>query len=105
MHPIRWVMDVLVRLLLPSSGRHRAGTGAACAQTDLRADVPAMRPTVRAVGPALRGEDIGHVRPYFVAHERKQKAQRKRARRRTLWLAVHGVDIGPRMMHGVRAAS
>jgi hypothetical protein len=50
----------------------------------------------------MRGEDIGHVRPYLVAHEQQQEEQRQRARRRTLWLAVHGVDFGPRMIHGVR---
>jgi hypothetical protein len=108
MEPIRWVVwivQTLLRALLPSSGRHRTGNGAACAPADQPADVPAVLPTEPVAGPSLRGEDIGHVRPYLVAFERKQEAQRQRARRRTLWLALHGVDIGPRVIHGVRVAS
>ncbi|MET9849937.1 hypothetical protein [Streptomyces ossamyceticus] len=42
----------------------------------------------------LPGEDTGLVRPYLLAHE-QQEQQRRRAPRRALWLAVHGVDIGP----------
>ena len=101
---IRSIFSALLRALLPSSGRHRTGNGAAFAQADQRAGVPAVRPMAPVPGPMLRGEDIGHVRPYLVAHERKQEAQRQRQRRRTLWLAIHGVDIGPRVMHGVRVA-
>ena len=105
MHPIRWIVQTLMRVL-PPTGRHRAGVGAACVKTHQQADVPSVRPTTLVAGRALsRGEDIGHVRPYFVAHERKQEAQRQRARRRTLWLAVHGVDNGPRMIHGVRVVA
>jgi hypothetical protein len=110
MDPIRWVVwivQALLRALLPSSGRHR-GTGkeAACAPADQHVHVPAVRSMARvARSTTLRGEDIGHVRPYLVAFERRQEAQRQRARRRTLWLAVHGVDIGSRMVHGVRVAS
>ncbi|MBT2528101.1 hypothetical protein J7E91_22455 [Streptomyces sp. ISL-99] len=29
----------------------------------------------------------------------------QRARRRALWLAVHGVDVGPRLIHGVEVAA
>ncbi|MFE3167808.1 hypothetical protein [Streptomyces sp. KMM 9044] len=42
----------------------------------------------------LQGEDTGLVRPYLLAHEQREQ-QRRRAPRRALWLAVHGVDIGP----------
>ncbi|GDY65437.1 hypothetical protein SAV14893_048300 [Streptomyces avermitilis] len=41
------------------------------------------------------------VRPYLVAHERSEEARRQRARRRALWLAVHGIDVGPRIIHGI----
>ncbi|NUK26074.1 hypothetical protein HRW16_31770 [Streptomyces lunaelactis] len=55
-------------------------------------------PTVRRTGERPpRGEDSPLVRPYLVAHERQQQA-----RRRALWLAVHGVDIGPGWIHGVQ---
>jgi hypothetical protein len=53
----------------------------------------------------VRGEDTASlVRPYVVAHERRREAQRQRARRRALWLAVHGIDVGPRVIHGVEVA-
>ncbi|MEV8319481.1 hypothetical protein AB0Q95_35520 [Streptomyces sp. NPDC059900] len=63
----------------------------------------ATRPLPRV--PVLRGEDIGLVRPYLVAFERRQEERRQRARRRELWLAVHGVDIGPRLIHGVEVSA
>ncbi|MEU2670870.1 hypothetical protein ABZ622_18725 [Streptomyces sp. NPDC007164] len=61
-----------------------------------------------------RGEDSPLVRPYLVAHERQlaeeaarvaAEERRLRARRRTLWLAVHGVGVGPRFLHGVEVAA
>ncbi|MFF8911996.1 hypothetical protein ACF08M_01385 [Streptomyces sp. NPDC015032] len=49
-------------------------------------------PTVRRTGERPpRGEDSPLVRPYLVAHER-QMAEMRRRRRRTLWVAVRGVD-------------
>lgn len=61
-----------------------------------------------------RGEDSPLVRPYLIAHERQlaEQAARaaaeercQRARSRTLWLAAHGVDAGPRPTHGVEVAA
>jgi hypothetical protein len=51
--------------------------------------------------PKLRGEDNSLLRPYLVAHERREEERRQRARRRTLMLATYGIDIGPRRIHGV----
>jgi len=45
------------------------------------------------------------VRPYLVDHERREEARRQRARRRALWFAVHGIDIGPRVIHGVEVTA
>ncbi|BFO21710.1 hypothetical protein SHKM778_80980 [Streptomyces sp. KM77-8] len=53
----------------------------------------------------LHGEDSRLVRPYLLAHERRVQAGQHRARRRTLWLAVHGIDVGPRHIHGVDVGS
>jgi hypothetical protein len=53
----------------------------------------------------VRGEDSPLVRPYLVAHERREEARRQRARRRALRLAVHGIDIGPRLIHGVEVTA
>jgi hypothetical protein len=45
------------------------------------------------------------VRPYLVDHERREEARRQRSRRRELWFAVHGIDIGPRVIHGVEVTA
>jgi len=80
----------LLRLVLPPTGRRRA------AEHPPPVQYPSNRPV-----PALSGEDIGLVRPYLVAHERRQEARRRRARRRVLLLAVQGLDIGPRPIRAV----
>jgi hypothetical protein len=109
--------QLLVRLaaLLPwrpasgPSGRHRAPRPPAPARTVDAA--PAAPPAVAVVTPPdpvplLRGEDTPLVRPYVLALERsREEARRQRARRRTLWFAVHGVDLGPRVIHGVEVAA
>ncbi|MFE7544520.1 hypothetical protein [Streptomyces platensis] len=41
--------------------------------------------------PTLRGEDTRLVRPYLIAHERREEARRQR--RRALVLATTGVDL------------
>lgn len=61
-------------------------------------------PTARRTGERPpRGEDSPLVRPYLVAHERQMAEARRR--RRTLWLAVHGVDISPRPAFGAEVAA
>ncbi|MFD7707685.1 hypothetical protein ACFV6E_13145 [Streptomyces sp. NPDC059785] len=101
-------LTLLLRLLLPGTGRRRrrrtAGVPAAactcpctCAQTDAATEY-------RTGDRPLRGEDHVMIRPYLVAHERQEEAARQRARRRALWFAVHGVDLGPRVIHGMEVA-
>ena len=92
----------------PASGRHRAPRPTALARTDVavRAVPPTVAVTPREPLPLLRGEDTQLVRPYVLAHERsREAARRQRARRRTLWFAVHGIDLGPRIIHGVEVAA
>ncbi|MFH8471696.1 hypothetical protein [Streptomyces sp. NPDC018000] len=61
-------------------------------------------PTVRRTGERPpRGEDSPLVRPYLEAHERRMAEARRR--RRTLWIAVHGVDIGPRPLRRAEATA
>lgn len=96
-HPIARLVGLLLRLLLPPTGRRRR-----CA--DSARAVTAAAPPPRGV-PALRGEDCRLVRPYLVAHEERERARLQRQRRRALWLAVHGVDVGPRLIHGVEVAA
>ncbi|MBT2491780.1 hypothetical protein J7E96_25275 [Streptomyces sp. ISL-96] len=43
------------------------------------------------------GRATAMVRPYLLAAEQRQ-------RRRALWLAMYGIDVGPRRIHGVAVA-
>ncbi|MFF8912033.1 hypothetical protein ACF08M_01590 [Streptomyces sp. NPDC015032] len=96
LHRIRRIFEPLLRLLRPAQGRHRP------TEPYPTAPPPDVCPTLdRRPDPMLRGEDSPLVRPYLVAHERCEEVRLRRARRRTLWLAVHGIDIGPRPIHGI----
>jgi hypothetical protein len=66
-----------------------------------------FEPLLRLLWPVLRAEDSPLVRPYVIAHERRgrDEVRRQRARRRALWFAVHGLGIGPRLIHGVEVAA
>jgi hypothetical protein len=104
---LAFAVEWLLRVRWPAPGRHRAATAGPSGA------VPPPRVVVAATGappserhPLLRGEDTPLVRPYVLAHERsREEARQQRARRRTLWLAVHGVDLGPRVIHGVEVAA
>ncbi|WP_406338585.1 hypothetical protein [Streptomyces sp. NBC_00649] len=97
LNPLARLIEALLRLAWPASGRHRQHA-AAPPDPAPAPHTPPRRPSPHTA--PLRGEDSRLVRPYLVAHE---QAERRRARRRTLWLAVHGVDIGPRRIHDVEA--
>lgn len=125
---IAWIFEALLRLVLPPSGRHRAADGRpavqhrhaptmrtarvpdASAQPMTAEDVNASTGPFRLSSGPPDGHDTAMVRPYLVAHEQQHRLERverrlRRQRRRTLWLAVHGVDVGPRVIHGVRVAA
>ncbi|WP_406169926.1 hypothetical protein [Streptomyces sp. NBC_00996] len=103
-HRLVRVFEPLLRLLLPGSGRHRLAVTTQMGRQPVTSHFGG--PTAHRAGSRpLRGEDHALVRPYLVAHERRREAQRQRARRRALWLAVHGVDIGPRLIHGVEVTA
>ncbi|UGQ13581.1 hypothetical protein LO772_08235 [Yinghuangia sp. ASG 101] len=81
-------------------GRHRAGQHPILPAVTQPRTAPFDPPTaeLRALTeespPAL-------VRPYIRAHEQRVNERRAQRRRRVeLWLAVHGVDTGPRTIHG-----
>ncbi|MFD9111141.1 hypothetical protein [Streptomyces bottropensis] len=111
LHLIARLIEPLLRLLWPPSGRHRNRQGNRhCAGEGMRANpvaaalvAPRRRPSPHEA--LLRGEDSPLVRPYLLAHEQREHAKRQRARRRTLWLAVHGIDVGPRRIHGFDVGS
>lgn len=93
---------LLLELLLPTSGRRRRRRRPA---TRSKAPACSTDVTTHRVGtPALHGEDNALVRPYLLAHERCEEARRRQARRRSLRLAVHGIELGPRVVHGVGTA-
>ncbi|MDF2256925.1 hypothetical protein [Streptantibioticus ferralitis] len=48
----------------------------------------------------LDGEALAIVRPYVLAHGRRQQ----RPRRCALVLATMGIDLGPRIIHGAEVA-
>ncbi|MFG2132274.1 hypothetical protein ACGFNV_31295 [Streptomyces sp. NPDC048751] len=105
-HRIARLFEPLLQLVLPGTGRRRRAAtvpaGACACPTCSCADERPARP----VGPPpLRGEDNAMIRPYLVAHERQEEARRQRARGRAMWLAVHGIDIGPRVIHGVEVTA
>ncbi|MGY3202176.1 hypothetical protein [Streptomyces sp. TE5632] len=100
-HRIARIFALSLWLLWPAPGRHRrpdhpsAGL-AAEASPACPARVPAAR--------VLRGEESGLVRPYLTAHERRE-ARKQQARRRTLRLAARGIDICPRLIHGMEVTA
>lgn len=101
---VRRLFEPLLRLLLPSSGRHRAAVPAALSVPDpLRA--PAPFPARQPVLLSPRDDVAALVRPYVLTPDQRRERRCQRGRRRALWLAVHGIDVGPRWIHGVRVAT
>jgi hypothetical protein len=49
--------------------------------------------------------DTHLVRPYLLTAEERRARRSQRQRRRALWLAVHGIDVGPRRIHGVEVSA
>ncbi|MBT2526169.1 hypothetical protein J7E91_12130 [Streptomyces sp. ISL-99] len=95
-HCIARLFEQLLGLLLPAHGRHRQAGPVPAANHR-----PHPAPRIRVPAP-LRGEDCALVRPYLLTpHEVRLQRQRRRA----LWLATHGVDVGPRRIHGVEVAA
>ncbi|MFC8952907.1 hypothetical protein ACFT8P_09700 [Streptomyces sp. NPDC057101] len=101
-NPILRLVRLVLGLLLPPSGRRRSvgapppplttcGTAATTALCHARV-------------PLLRGEDSRLVRPYLDGARATARGRSRGQRRRALWLAVHGVDVGPRLIHGVEVA-
>jgi hypothetical protein len=100
----RWFGWVRVFFAPRSLGRH-SRVYAPSAAPPVRTFEPPRAP-FQAVTP-VDGDAVALVRPYVIAHEQREEVRRRReerSRRRALWLAVHGVDVGPRFIHGVEMA-
>ncbi|MGP9018872.1 hypothetical protein ACT1U9_10705 [Streptomyces sp. BR1] len=88
------IFEPLWRFLRPVPGRHWTAVPPLVVE---RVDTPTPPPPRVRVSrrvSMLRGEDTALVRPYLVAYEQL-------ARRRALFLTVHGIDVGPLAIHGV----
>lgn len=96
-HRIVRIFEPLLRLLLPAPGRHRIPDQPSAG---LCVEAPTACSSRASASPVLRGEEIGLVRPYLVAHECREQ-QCRRARRRVVRLAAHGIDIDARLVGGV----
>lgn len=91
----------LLRRVFPARGRRRSAGSPPVAR---RVHAPMAR-REHVAAPVLRGEDVALVRPYVLTPEERRERRAQRERRRTLWLAVHGIDMGPRWIHGVEVAA
>ncbi|UKY50994.1 hypothetical protein [Streptomyces inhibens] len=99
-----WIFEFLLRLLLPARGRHRSAGALPAAGHEDAPTLVLPRVTAGRRG-LLRGEDVALIRPYALTPEERQERRLKRGRRRSLWLAVHGIDAGPRLIHGVEVTA
>ncbi|MEW2606233.1 hypothetical protein AB0894_20765 [Streptomyces sp. NPDC047916] len=93
-HCIARLIARTLRLLFPASGRHRP--------TEAEPVAASPQTTAPRAVSLLRGEDSPLVRPYLLTPD---EFRLQRQRRRALWLATHGVDSGPRRIHGVKVAA
>ncbi|MDG9716729.1 hypothetical protein [Streptomyces sp. DH24] len=106
-HHLARLLEPLLRVLLPGNGRRRrsgvvrGGAHRRCPGSSGQRP----RPVHRAGHEPLAGEDNVLVRPYLVAHEQRAAARRSPARRRALVVAVRGIDVGPRGVHGVEVTA
>lgn len=95
-----WIFELLLQLALPARGRHRSDGSLHTARCDDTG--PLVIPPVPVGRPGLlRGEDVALIRPYLLTPEERQERRLQRGRQRALWLAAHGIDAGPRWIHGV----
>ncbi|WP_405881913.1 hypothetical protein OG762_26760 [Streptomyces sp. NBC_01136] len=84
------------RTLFSPRGRHRAGQPLPPPQPRPR-PTPARHPGPYATDTPLDGRATALIRPYLLTPE-------QRSRRRALWLATYGIDVGPRHIHGMEVA-
>nr|WP_237529447.1 hypothetical protein [Streptomyces sp. SID5469] len=88
---------------MPARGRHRAVPLQGRGRDRLLA--PATASPLRPRRPLDARQpielDTPLVRPYLLTSEERRERRLRRQRWHALWPAVHGVDVGPRRIHGV----
>ncbi|MFD8220382.1 hypothetical protein ACFV2U_43610 [Streptomyces sp. NPDC059697] len=92
----------LVHALLPARGRHRAAP-AQLPDVD-RSPAPSTQ-VHRPVDVRPFERDAHLVRPYLLTPEERRERRSQRQRRHAVWPAVHGIDVGPRRIHGVEVSA
>lgn len=95
---------LLLRLLFPARGCHRH-VGARCATRREDAQTLMLRQVSVGWPGLLRGEDSALIRPYVLTTEELYARRLHSQPGRELWLAVRGVDAGPRRIRGVEVAA
>ncbi|MXM68492.1 hypothetical protein GR925_35055 [Streptomyces sp. HUCO-GS316] len=106
---IESLLLALVRALLPARGRHRAvPVPPQPPVTALLAAAP-VSPVRRPGRPLDDVRPFEHntplVRPYLLTPDERHERKQKRRRRRALWLAAYGIDVGPRHIHGMEVSA
>ncbi|MFE2157488.1 hypothetical protein ACFW9M_06690 [Streptomyces lydicus] len=93
------IFEGILGRLLPARGRHRVDDTRPAAS---REDVPTLvlpRVPFGQLG-LLRGEDTALIRPYVLTTEERLERRLQRGHHQVLWFTAHGVDTGPRWIHG-----
>lgn len=94
------LLRALLRVLLPARGRHRA-TSPQPPYREMPLATPSPPCPHRPLGVWPYGHNTHLVRSYLLTPEERRERRLQRQRRRELWLAVQGIDVGPRCIHGV----
>ncbi|MFJ8107579.1 hypothetical protein [Streptomyces sp. NPDC096132] len=98
---IEWLLLALVRALLPTRGRHRTAPAQPAVSNE-----PLNTHPHRPHSAACHFEyDTPLVRPYLLTPDERHERNLQRQRRRALWPAAHGIDVGPRRIHGVEVSA
>lgn len=107
LNPIARFFEPLLRLLFPPGGQRRQGEAISHPALLARRRLVGCCSVVPLASPPPNGANGPLVRSRAqAAHLRWERTELRlrRQRRRALWLAVHGVDVGPRVIHGVAVA-
>ncbi|MGW5215155.1 hypothetical protein ACWEQO_29195 [Streptomyces sp. NPDC004051] len=86
------LFEPLLSLVAPGTGRRRLGARDGYDPSP----PPTKGPAPHQFGARpLRGEDHHLVRPYVIAHERREQERRRQARRRSLLITPQGIRLPP----------
>lgn len=111
LHVLRWVRVLLAHR---APGRHRACSAASMPRPPAPVSTPARpRPPLLNAplfnaplfADPLFDDEFDMVRPYVLLYQQRQERRRQEQRRRALGLALDGIDVGPRFIHGVEVAA